>query len=105
MAEKIIKLGGNIRLSGFNEIDGGSMIIIKKIIGSFVKKISDKNSQFQSLSVTLKKIHGTPEKDSSGKFELQANLLADKNYNSNVTHQNLMFAIDKVLKKVESGLE
>jgi len=105
MDEGTIELGGNIRLSGFADVDGGSMIIIKKLVGSFVKKVSDKNAKFQSLTVTLKKVHGTEESVESGKFELQANLIADKPYNSDVTHQNLMFAVDKVLRKVESGME
>jgi len=80
------------------------MIIIKKLVGSFVKKYSDKSPDFQSLTLTLKKVHGTPESEVSGKFEIQANMMAAKNHNSDVTHQNLMFAVDKVLKKIESGL-
>lgn len=99
-----IELGGSIRLSGFGEIDGGSMIIVKKIIGSFVKKISERNDKFQSLAVTLKKVHGTEESESSGKYEIHAKLVADKLYNADVTHMNLMFAVDKVLKKVEAGM-
>ncbi len=105
MAEDTIELGGHIRLSGFSDIDGGSMIIVKKIIGSFVKKVSEKNPKFQSLTVTFKKIHGSEEKETSGKYELKASLLADKQYNAEVTHLNLMFAVDKVLKKVEAGME
>jgi len=105
MSEETIELGGSIRLSGFKDIDGGSMIIIKKIVGSFVKKVSEKNSKFQSLTVTLKKVHASDESETSGKFELQANLIAEKPFNSEVTHQNLMFAVDKVLRKVESGME
>ena len=104
MAKGTIELGGNIRLTGFGDIDGGSMIIVKKVVGSFVKKISEKNQKFQSFTLTLKKVHGTVESESSGKFELQANLVADKNYNSDVTHLNLMFAVDKALKKIESGM-
>jgi len=105
MDEETIKLGGSIRLTGFREIDGGSMIIIKKIVGSFVKKISERDPKFQYLSVTLKKIHANPESESTGKFELHATLATDKQYNAEVTHQNLMFAIDKVLKKIESSTE
>jgi len=99
----MIELGGNIRLSGFREIDGASMIIIKKIVGSFVKKINDRDPKFQNLTVTLKKIHGNPQNEATGKFEMHALLASDKQVNAEVTHQNLMFAIDRVLKKVESG--
>jgi len=105
MTEDTIELGGSIRLTGFSDIDGGSMIIAKKIIGTFVKKVSEKNPKFQSLTVTLKKIHGSEESKTSGKYELHANLAADKNYNAEVTHVNFMFAVDKVLQKVEAGME
>jgi len=105
MAEETIELGGNIRLSGFKEIDGGSMIIIKKIVGSFVKKISEKNPKFQSLTITLKKIHTSVKSEKTGKFEFHALLVADKNYSAEVTHMNLMFALDKVLTKVEAGMD
>jgi ribosome-associated translation inhibitor RaiA len=102
MEENAVDLGGNIRLNGFSEVDGGSMIIIKKLVGSFVKKVSDRNDRFQRISVSMKKIHGIEE---SKKFEISANLVADKHYNAEVTHQNLMFAIDKVLKKIEAEME
>ena len=104
MDEETIELGGHIRLTGFKEIDGASMIIIKKIIGSFVKKVSEKDTGFKNLTVTLKKIHTSPKSDTTGKYELHANLLAKKQSNAEVTHQNLMFALDKVLKKIESGM-
>jgi len=101
MDEETIELGGNIRLSGFREIDGASMIIVKKIVGSFVKKVNDRDPKFQNLTLTLKKIHGNPESETTGKFEMHANLLCSKQHNAEVTHQNLMFAVDSVLKKVE----
>lgn len=103
MAEDTMELGGSIRLTGFSDIDGGSMIIVKKLVGSFVKKVSQRQPKFQSLAVTLKKVHAAAE--DSGKFELRASLIADRQYNAEVTHQNLMFALDKVLKKLESGME
>jgi len=105
MTEETIELGGSIRLSGFSEVDGGSMIIIKKIVGSFVKKVNEKNPKFQSLTVTLKKIHASKESETTGKFEIHTLLATDKNYNAEVTDMNLMFAIDKVLKKVEASMD
>jgi ribosome-associated translation inhibitor RaiA len=105
MTEETIELGGSIRLSGFSEVDGGSLIIIKKLIGSFVKKVSEKNSKFQSLSMTLKTVHTSEKSDTTGKFEIKVLLAAEKNYSSEVTHMNLMFAIDKVLKKVETQMD
>jgi len=30
-----LQLGGNINLSGFKEIDSGSMVVLKKIVGNY----------------------------------------------------------------------
>jgi hypothetical protein len=102
MTEEGVELGGNIRLSGFSEIDSASMIIVKKLVGTFVKKIADRNPKFQGLILTLKKVHGI---EHSRKFELSANLIAERHYNADITDKNLMFAVDKVLKKIEAEME
>ncbi len=105
MANDNLDLGGNIRLTGFGETDGATMIIVKKMVGSFVRKVDSRDMGFQNLSLTLKRVHANPQSESSGKFELRANLIADKQHNAEVTHPNLLVAIDSVLKKIESGLQ
>jgi len=93
-------LGGNIELSGFREIDGGSMIVLKKIIGNYARKFSDRLNNVDRLSLTLKKIH-----DSGGKprFELHGMLSAGgQQYTSELTDYNLFFVTDKILKNIES---
>ncbi|MBD3259811.1 hypothetical protein GF371_04255, partial [Candidatus Woesearchaeota archaeon] len=42
-----IKLGGNIELSGFRDLDGGTMVILKKIVGNYVRKLSDNSEKFE----------------------------------------------------------
>ncbi|MFP4403258.1 MAG: hypothetical protein ACOC3X_02670 [Nanoarchaeota archaeon] len=98
----MMELGGNITLSGFKDLDKDTMIIIKKIIGSYIKKFNEKNSKFQSFSVNLKK---TGETENSAIFELKANLIADKQYNAETNDRNLLIAIDKLLKKLDSLVE
>jgi ribosome-associated translation inhibitor RaiA len=95
--EKGIQLGGSIELSGFSEMKGGEMVIVKKIVGNHVKKITEISKEFKSIKLNLKTVH---EIEDSKKFELHALLLADKQYNSEVTENNLFVAIDKVLKKI-----
>jgi len=98
----MIELGGNIKLVGFKDnVDGGTMIILKKMIGNFVKKVQEKDDKFKEITVTLKKVHET---EGSKKFELKCKLDADRMYNSEITDRNLLFAFDKVLKKVESEM-
>ena len=97
-----MELGGNITLTGFKTLDKDTLVIVKKIVGTYVKKISEKNDKFQSLTITLKPIH---ERETSEKYELKANLTGEKQYNSEVTDRNLMFALDKVLKKLDAVME
>ena len=92
-----IQLGGNIKLSGFTNLEGGEMVIIKKIVGNHVKRISELRDKVDEVKINLKTIHAT---EASKKYELHAFLIADKNYNSEVTDRNLYFGIDKVMKKL-----
>ena len=92
-----IQLGGNIELRGFSEFSGGDMIIIKKIVGNHVKRISEIAEKFESIKISLKTIH---EIEDSKKFEIKVLLLADGNHAAEVTERNIYVGIDKILKKV-----
>jgi len=99
----MVELGGNIELVGFEEIDGGSMIVVKKVVGNYAKKFSEICKQFQNLKVTLKKVH---EREKSEKYELQGKLVNDgKVFNSEMTDMNLFFALDKILKAMETEVK
>ena len=95
-------LGGNIVLSGFREIDGGSMIILKKMIGNYARKFADKTPGFERLHVHLKQIHagGSP-----GKFEINAKVNhAGRTSTSEEINHNIFVAVDNCLKSMESSL-
>ncbi len=96
-----VQLGGNIRLSGFREVDGGSMIVAKKIIGSYMKHYGELCST-PELSVVLKSIH---QNEDNMKFEVHVRLLsAGEQFVSELVDKNLFVALDSALKKVESAL-
>ena len=98
-----IELGGSITLAGFKDVDRSSMAILKKIIGNYAKKFSETCSNFESLSLTMKKVH---ESDTSGKYELHGKVLdGGKLFTSEVVDHNLFFSVDKALKKMESAME
>ncbi|RMF55839.1 hypothetical protein D6745_00990 [Candidatus Woesearchaeota archaeon] len=98
----MIELGGNIELVGFSEIDGGSMIVLKKIVGNYVKKLSSIADNFEKLTLTLKKVH---EREKSEKYEIHGKLMdGGKAYTSEVTDRNLFFGVNKALEKIESAL-
>lgn len=95
--EENIELGGNIKLSGFSDLEGGEMVIVKKIVGNHVKRISELRDNIEEVKINLKTIHAT---EASKKYELHASVIADKSYNSEITDRNLYFGIDKVMKKI-----
>ena len=92
--DDIMQLGGNISLVGFRELDSGKMIVIKKLTGTYVRKMQEKTQKFESLHMHLKNIHAS-------KYEIQAKAIVNgQPYNSEVTDFNLFFAVDKVLAKI-----
>ncbi len=93
-----LELGGNIQLTGFRDLDPATLVIVKKIVGNFVKDMSAHNSGFRGLNVTLKSVH---EREKSEKYEIHAHLKTDTVYTAYVVERNLLVGLDSVLKKVE----
>ncbi len=101
-AENMIELGGNITLVGFKDVDPGSMLILKKIVGNYTRKLSEKIDGFESLELNRKEIHKT---EGSEKHEIKAKIVAKgKLYNAESTDRNLFIAVDNVLKKIENSI-
>jgi hypothetical protein len=96
-------LGGSIELSGFKEIDGGSMIILKKIVGNFAKRLSERSDKFERLHVTMKPVHSVSEMPK--KFELHAKVVDNGQvFVSECVENNLFLAVDSALKKVSNSM-
>ena len=94
----MIELGGNITLVGFKEIEKAELVVVKKIVGSYARKISDNVSGFENITVTLKIVHKT---EGSEKYELHCKVMVNgKPMNSEITERNLYMGLDTVLKKV-----
>jgi transcriptional/translational regulatory protein YebC/TACO1 len=93
-------LGGNIELVGFRELDSGTMIILKKMIGNHVRRLSNVAERFEKITVSMKKVGS-----GNNKFEVQAKLLDNgKAYASEVTDFNIFFTTDKVMSNIQSQL-
>lgn len=98
-----LQLGGSIELSGFKELDPGSMVILKKIVGNYARKFSSQCEDFEKLSLSMKKVHET---EGSRKFEIHGMVIdKGKTYLSTVTDYNLFIVLDKVLKKIEAEMK
>ena len=93
-----LELGGNIQLTGFRDLDPATLVIVKKMVGNFVKDMSAHNSGFRGLNMTLKTVH---EREKSEKYEIHAHLKIDNVYTAYVVERNLLVGLDSVLKKVE----
>jgi|SRR3989338_9417434 len=89
-----IELGGKITLSGFHTVDPGKLVVVKKVVGNYVKKMEEKTQNFENISIHLKTVHNS-------EFEIQVKLAANgKAYSSDVTNFNLFFAMSKALDKI-----
>ena len=90
----MIELGGNITLEGFENLEPGALVIVKKVVGNYTKKISNNNSNFEKISIALDRdnLHNINVKlHSNGEIELQE-----------ASDANLFFALDKALSKFNS---
>lgn len=92
----MIELGGNIKLDGFNSVDIPTIIVVKKMVGNYAKKISDNITPVHELLIDLK------EADIENKvFRLNASLTSDENkFDSEVEDINLFFALDKAMQDI-----
>ena len=85
----MIKLGGNITLDNFEYVDPSTLVVIKKMVGNYAKKISDKTIYTELI---VKLVSSAPS------YKLEAVLKNNgKEDKREVDDKNLFFAIDKVL--------
>lgn len=99
MDDNVMQLGGNIELSGFSSLDGGAMIILKKIVGNYAKKMSERANNFEKLSLTVKTVHDS-------QYELNAKMLNNGTaVNSSCVDRNLFVAVDSALKSIMNQIQ
>lgn len=97
-----MELGGNIQLTGFDQLETAELIVVKKIVGNYARKFSEM-CKLEGLHVTFKPVHKTK---GSEKFEIHAQVQdSGKNYNSELTDRNLFVVLDSVLKNVEKQIK
>ena len=98
----MIELGGNITLVGFKELGYAELVVVKKIVGNYARRFSDKDP-LNNLTLTVKPIHNTNE--DSSKFELKAKAdLNGKIFNADLVEYNLFVGLDSALKKLETQI-
>lgn len=83
-------------LSGFENLDSPTKLVIRKIVGNQVKKFNDSIGDFDRLSLNLNKTEEDQRYQLLGKMEMNGKI-----YTSEVTDQNLFFALSRVLDKLK----
>ncbi len=85
----MLELGGGIKLEGFEAIEPSLLIVVKKVVGNYAKKMSEQVTNFKEILVSI-----------SEKYKIEATLTAESEYNSSSTSSNLFFALDQALSEV-----
>ncbi len=102
--EEAINLGDKIQLVGFKDLKPGELHIIKKLIGTQVRRFQELVPDFERLKLRIKIIHSN-EINNNSEFELKSELIhGGKPINAEVTCRNIFTAISKVLNKIESAI-
>jgi hypothetical protein len=100
---ELINLGESIQLSGFKIISSGELVVVKKLIGTQVRKFQDMLPGFERLVIHLKPIHKT---EKNMQFEIAAELIYEgKVKNSNVVDRNLFMGLSTIFNKFEIMLQ
>jgi len=91
----MIELGGNIKLLNFEAVEPALLIVVKKIVGNYTKKISEKVSSFKEIEVSL---------EIKSMNTITVKVHAEQTYETEAKDENLFFALDKALSIVLSNL-
>ena len=89
-------LGGDIALVGFNILEPAELVIVKKMVGTYVKKMGN-HGDYKEMRLTLQQHpHGKTFKHEVSGLAI----FSEGRFNSNVTDWNLYSAISQVCEKI-----
>lgn len=94
----MITLGSNIHLHGFETLDYADNLIAKKLIGSYIRKISDRYEDCEYVNLTLK----PQEKGFDISVEVKTPTMTNT---ASASGANLFMTIDDALKSMLKELE
>ncbi len=96
----MLELGGNIKLVGFTDLEPAKLVVVKKLVGNYARKLSDHVSPFQELSVILKEVQAEKKQ-----YAVSGTVIFDGRspITSEATDHNLFFGLDKSLSQLLSG--
>lgn len=90
----MIELGGNIKLKGFNELDAATLIVVKKIVGNYTKKLSNDHPDFTELLLEL-------NQEGNKKFSINASFFRKSGeLTAKADGENIFFTISAALEGI-----
>jgi len=94
--DKETKLGGNLALVGFEILEPTELVVVKKIVGNYIRKMSN-NGNYKEMKLTLQQHkHGK-----TFKHEIKGLALFEEGrFNSDAMEWNLYTALSKVCDKM-----
>ena len=93
-----MNLGGNIELIGFKQVSIADVVIVKKLVGNYTRKIQEHAKHFEKIVISLKEIHKI---ENSAKHEVHVRAFdGGKQYSSEIVDKNLFVALDSALRKI-----
>lgn len=93
-----MKLGEQIEITGFDDIEPALLVVVKKMIGNQIKELSEKNEGFENIKIMLK---GSKEEG----YEIEGSLMMNKKENKgSVKNSNLFFAINALFEELQKSL-
>jgi ribosome-associated translation inhibitor RaiA len=93
----MIELGGNINLEGFEEVEPGKIIIVKKVVGNYVKNLTEKIDNFENMFVSFKF-------DKNNMIDIKLKC-GENEIMSNSSDKNIFFALNNALTELEDKLK
>ncbi len=94
-----MQLGGNIELEGFDSLEPALLVVVKKMVGSEARKMTENGIVFEKLKICLD-ADNLSSCGVSGKVIFQGS-----DFDVSVNENNLFFGIDKVFKKFASSIK
>ena len=84
-----MELGGNIKLVGFDDMEPAKLVVIKKIVGNYVKDLGSVNELCLNLN------------QEGDVFRIKGNLSLNNNKtDAEIEDNNLFFALNNLLNKL-----
>ncbi|USN45276.1 MAG: HPF/RaiA family ribosome-associated protein [Candidatus Woesearchaeota archaeon] len=100
METEDITLGGNIRLAGFRDFGKSDMFVVRKLVGSYARKISDDFGDYQELVVTAKSVHGSEKHTGRVEVHVRLTLTSGELFVSEEVDMNLFSSLDGAFKSL-----